>query len=442
MTQDTRMSPFTPSPRPGSQGGWLRRRALAAALLCGGLAGGSAGANAASTGIALVIGNDIYADRPQHTSCSQTAHDVRNRLRDAGFVTEELINARSTALRDALDALSTQLSGASSGTTLIYVCATAMVDHQRLFVLPSDVDLDQPVQLETSGVVMPALLNALAGTGGTVLADLETLHGQTLESTRTLLNNRLPPDLHLAVASGHGAGVGVLGQTITGRRIPLDQGWAVLAPALQAALPNAAAALVLPSPASGEPASPPAPAEATPPAQPSAPAPAPMPAPAPAPAPAPQPATTPPPISAPPPASDASKPQAGTTSAGPDAAGAHAQPAPAATPVPAPPSPDDAAPHPADGKDAAASPPAPARPQRPKPRREPGERPPRASNRVARLQNALAAQGVYSGPTDGVLNDRTQTAIRTYQSHLGEAPTGVLTQTQIIRLLNPAGAAP
>ena len=104
------------------------------------------------------------------------------------------------------------------------------------------------MQPETGGVVMPALLNALAGTGGTVLADLELLHGQTIDRTRTLLQSRLPPDLHLAVVGGHGASVGELGQLVTGHKVPLDAGWNVLAPALRAALPGGATpTLMLPA---------------------------------------------------------------------------------------------------------------------------------------------------------------------------------------------------
>jgi peptidoglycan hydrolase-like protein with peptidoglycan-binding domain len=59
-----------------------------------------------------------------------------------------------------------------------------------------------------------------------------------------------------------------------------------------------------------------------------------------------------------------------------------------------------------------------------------------------RIQNALAQQGAFSGPADGLMNKHTLAAICDYQTRLGDPPTGVLTQKEIVRLLNPTGPTP
>jgi hypothetical protein len=56
--------------------------------------------------------------------------------------------------------------------------------------------------------------------------------------------------------------------------------------------------------------------------------------------------------------------------------------------------------------------------------------------RTRRLQVALARRGFYRGPLNGVASLRTAQAIRAYQVALGDAPSGALTQTEIVRLLN------
>jgi peptidoglycan hydrolase-like protein with peptidoglycan-binding domain len=56
--------------------------------------------------------------------------------------------------------------------------------------------------------------------------------------------------------------------------------------------------------------------------------------------------------------------------------------------------------------------------------------------RTRRLQAALAFRGFYRGPLNGVASLRTVQAIRAFQATLGCPPTGALTQTEIVRLLN------
>jgi Putative peptidoglycan binding domain len=56
--------------------------------------------------------------------------------------------------------------------------------------------------------------------------------------------------------------------------------------------------------------------------------------------------------------------------------------------------------------------------------------------RIRRLQAALALRGFYRGPLDGAASLGTLQAIRAFQAAVGDPPTGGLTQTEIVRLLN------
>jgi peptidoglycan hydrolase-like protein with peptidoglycan-binding domain len=60
----------------------------------------------------------------------------------------------------------------------------------------------------------------------------------------------------------------------------------------------------------------------------------------------------------------------------------------------------------------------------------------RLDDRIWRLQAALARRGFYRGPLDGLASPRTIQAIRGYQLSLRDPPSGVLTQIEIVRLLN------
>ena len=68
------------------------------------------------------------------------------------------------------------------------------------------------------------------------------------------------------------------------------------------------------------------------------------------------------------------------------------------------------------------------------------QRPFARSDRVARLQSAMIGQGIYTGPVDGVMNERTRSSIRSWQGRLGDPRTGTLTQMEVVRLLNGGGA--
>jgi peptidoglycan hydrolase-like protein with peptidoglycan-binding domain len=61
---------------------------------------------------------------------------------------------------------------------------------------------------------------------------------------------------------------------------------------------------------------------------------------------------------------------------------------------------------------------------------------PTGEDRVRRLQAALTRHGFYHGPLDGIADSRTVQAILAYQISVGDPPSGTLTQTEIIRMLN------
>ena len=395
------------------------------------LAGLAAPAHAASVGAAMVIGTDVYAGQTRHTACDTVAQDVGNRLRAHGFAVQVLLDAPSVALRSALDSMAAQLGGALPGPAVIYVCAAGLMDGPRLFVLPADADLQDAVQPETEGVVMQALLNVLAGTGGAVVADIGLAdpaaapHGgpSGIEAAQALLRARLPHGVHLALKSDTTNAVGGLGRALAGDAVPLDAGWAAMAASLRPA--PAGANLTAKTILLGDvPALPRAPLSSPPPSpSPSVPPPPPTDAPAPRPAALARPALPP-----------ASTVPASTMITGPAAMAPAARSN--APPVPAAP---NATPAILPLITVAAKPPAVAL----SPGHHRGDnRDTRSVQRIAHIQTALIQHGEYAGPVDGTMSARTIAAIRVLQTHLGNPATGTLTPAEIVLLLNQTGAKP
>ncbi|KAA5612733.1 peptidoglycan-binding protein [Rhodovastum atsumiense] len=210
-------------------------------------------AAAADRGIALLIGNDVYAGHPQHSGCRPAVQALRERLRQDGFTVMERLDAPAVALRAALDDFAAQRADGGTGAALIYVCGAAAAEGQRLFVLPADTDLQKPLRPETQGIIVQALLNALDGSGGTLVAELGLPPDDNAAAALAVLRRRLPSGLHMALWTGPGAGLGALGQ---GARP--DAGWDAFARALPR--PEHGEVLLLPPPA---PPAPPAPPIAT-----------------------------------------------------------------------------------------------------------------------------------------------------------------------------------
>ena len=71
----------------------------------------------------------------------------------------------------------------------------------------------------------------------------------------------------------------------------------------------------------------------------------------------------------------------------------------------------------------------------PRPAAVPGANLP-ASSRTARIHTALARRGTYLGPIDGKYAPAVAEAVRSFQRQLGDLPTGVLTRSEIVQLLN------
>jgi len=376
---------------------------------------------AQSPGIALVIGVDRYLRRPAATACTSAAAAVRDHLREQGFTVVALLDPQTVAMRGAINDFATQLDGAPSGTVLVYVCAAAVVQDSRVFVMPAGVELGV-TEPQTQGIVLQALLNALAGTGGTLLADLALPSTPAVRAALADLGQRVPQGLHLALAPGGGA---PLGRSLAGDAIDVEDGWEPLSSTL-ASQPNLGpdqSVVYLPAP-------PPTPmpdlaAQVGP-------------ASGHASGPASGPAST---VAAAAPA----VPAAATEADGP----ARPQPAPdtppgqagaAGTGHGAGPAPRGAA-APAAARAALAS-------QRRLAARDRAVRasrqaslerapPARTENaRVVRLQGALHRLGFYQGAASGEVDAQTQAAISAFQARLGHPSTGVMTAAEVVRLLN------
>lgn len=333
----------------------------------------------AAGGNALVIAESAYADVSALPDCRHAADLLSARLRHLGFAVDEIVDAPAGAARGAVSRFASDVASMRGQPSFAYVCAAATTDEQRLFLLPSDVNLQQPSDPETQAIVVPALLNALRGSGGTLVAELAMQGHAEERRSMNALRARLPSGLHLALTMSDAAHAGSVGRVLAENTTPLTSGWDALVPALRAHAANAAVTLFAPVPV---------------------PPPASIVAPAPAPAPV-------------------------------------VAPALAAVPSPpVPPSTPQAAPPPAIAHPDAAAPPqarlaqtVPTRPRVPPPSH-------RSNRRLQRLQTALRDHGLYRGPVTGMMNQSTIMAIRAYQISIGEPSSGTLTGLEIVQLLN------
>jgi hypothetical protein len=346
-----------------------KHRWLCGALAAGALVLGATGSQAASSRIALIVGDGQYAGQPALPACSKTAHAVSAFLRQEGYIVNEAIDGSAVALRDALSDFAGR-AAAYHEPALVYVCAEATAVDRRLFVLPSDVDLHGSLRPETQGIVFRALLNAMAGTQGIMVAELSLLPGADPAPVTAALQEALPDGLHLALTVGDGKQAGILGNRLVSNSPALGQGWDQLAAALQGPSNGVPAAVSLYEP--------------TP---------------------------VPPPAVA------------------------------AATPAPVDSAPGTVLPGAPVEEAAVAAPPAPETAEAPQiekkaPDTKTARAKPVGEERLRRLQAALTRHGFYSGPLDGVADARTVQAILSYQISVGDPPTGTLTQTEIIRMLN------
>jgi hypothetical protein len=376
----------------------LRFPALLAAAICAlALSFPPQPAAAAADKAALVIGNGTYASGHPLAACDQSARDVGGWLQRQGFEVIQVLDASSVDMRKAIGDFVAQVSGAPPRATIIYVCSYAAVANQRLFMLPVDSDPGQPTRLETQGVILKALLNTLAGSNGVLFADLGIQPDKNAADAIDLIQTGLPSGVHLAIVAGNNDGVGTLGRSLPDLLSSSGQDWARLSAAFQAQYGSARGnGLAVFAPLSG-------------------------------------------PI---PPALDAGDGSASVPSAAPSTEEVKSAPTIAAQVVPlkVPPETVDPAKTEPDrlaiatkagattdgvSNPAAAVPPVPTT-----------QRATRPDQKASRIQAALTRGGFYGGPINGRLDARTKHAIRAFQRRIGDAPSGVLTQIQIAKLLN------
>ncbi len=402
-------------------------------------------------GTALVVGiDDQHGDAK--STCTQAAGSVGTRLREQNILVQSLINPSGVALRSAIDDLAAALDGAAPAITVIYICAPAVADTSRLFVMPSDFGPQDEANPAAQGVVVQAFLNAVAGTGGSVFADLGLRDPAGVNELVQAQGSRIPAGLHLAVSLSRRDGEALIGRGLASKQVSVGQGWNAIAGTLVGGfapqgvflpkpLPGGAADLqptagappaspppTVPSPpAAPPPQSPPAPVAAQP-TNPAAPAGQP-------PAQAPQALALPPPAQESPAHNDVR-----STPPAPDVLRLPPPPPPEGAPEPAvrPKSPSVASlSHPPQPPGVRPSAPAEARPIRPPPAEHdvpPAEQAP--DPRIGRLQVALTRRHLYSGPIDGRVNATMQQSIRLFQHSLQAPETGALTHAQIVWLLN------
>jgi len=326
------------------------------------------------SGLALVIGVDRDAGLAGEGVCGPAARGVRDRLGAQGLAVQAVLNPSEVTLRSAIDGFAAQVernpSGTAPGIALVYVCGKAALAEDRLFLMPSVAGSDSRADPARQGVVLQALFNALAGSGGTLYADLGLTAPAAAGGAVEEAGKRLPSGLHLALSLTERDGAARLGERLVSADFRAGQGWDAMAAALQAGGP-ADGTVLLPPPADPKASASPAP--------------------------------------------DA-PPSTATAQAAPP--GDPAQPSGADGDAPAGPDPAGSQPN---------APPQP--PARARSAEAPG------NGRIKRLQAALARTG-YAGPLDGRLNGPTLAAIRAFQRSLGNPETGVLSQTELVHLLN------
>lgn len=368
-------------------------RGFAAVLFLSACLGAGGEAHADTAGFALIIGVDRYLGHPAGTACSTAATALRDALRARHYTVETLFDPNGITIRSAIGDFAAQLGGAPSGTTLIYFCGAAVTDGLRLFIFPSATD-PQTAEPQTEGVVLQAPLNALAGTRGTVYADLDIFRRNAVSTAFGDLATHLPFSLHVAAAAGEGGAT--LGRALVSAQIDPSSPWPMIVTKLESVpgLSPGPSIAYLPTPA--ETASSVAAPELKVADQQASDQPAPPP-----------PATT---VLSPAPV------DAGIESQEPHNEKHSLQPL-----------------HPSPTVKAALLPAAP----HSKGAQRHNSTYPGTSPRILRLQKALARAGCYTGLLNGQPDDATVEGTRMFQRRLGDAPTGVLTSTEIVQLLNP-----
>ncbi len=223
------------------------RRGLMALALASLSQFGPGPAVAEPSGLALVIGVDRDAGLAGEGVCGPAARGVRDRLREQGLTVQAVLNPSEVTLRSAIDGFAAQVEKNPPGVVLVYVCGKAVSAGDRLFLMPSDAGSDSRADPARQGVVLQALLNALAGSGGTLYADLSLTAPAAAGGAVEEAGKRLPSGLHLALSLTERDGAARLGERLVSADFRAGQGWDATAATLQAGGPADGTVLLPPA---------------------------------------------------------------------------------------------------------------------------------------------------------------------------------------------------
>lgn len=146
-----------------------RYRAVFLSALCiAGLIGPVAGGQPVEGKVALVIASDPYAAPADAPGCSAVGRDVAGALEGVGYEVVTVVDGTSIAIRGAIQKFTEQLAGEKK-LAFAYICGRAVTAEERVFLLPSDIDPAASYRLETQGVVVTAILNAMDGAESALL---------------------------------------------------------------------------------------------------------------------------------------------------------------------------------------------------------------------------------------------------------------------------------
>jgi hypothetical protein len=105
------------------------------------------------------------------SGCSATGRDVAAVLENTGYDVVTLIDGTSIAMRGTIQIFKGKLEGGGK-LAFAYLCGPAAAVGERIFLLPHEIDPGKVHRLETQGIVVPAIMNAMTDAEGTLLGDL------------------------------------------------------------------------------------------------------------------------------------------------------------------------------------------------------------------------------------------------------------------------------
>jgi len=165
---------------------------------------------AASTGVALVIGNATYPGLQSLSACLTSAHAVSAALRRLHYSVVEQEDASEGYVDGALAQFSQQVRQANQPPTVIYACGYAGAFNGRPFLLPVSANVTRPADLLTQGVLALSMIDAgaqaKAGPSLSVL-DVAPMPGAPADLGLASLAQGLPPQLGVVAVTDHADGV-------------------------------------------------------------------------------------------------------------------------------------------------------------------------------------------------------------------------------------------